>query len=348
MSRRDPWGARAAALALAGVALSAGAFAANYEVSALWTPGGDGSWDYLSVDPAAHRLYVTRSTHVLIIDTNTGQGVGDIADTPGAHGVALAQDLGRGFVSAGKANAAKAFDLVSGKTLASIPTGNKPDSIMYDAKTHLVVAFNGHDASATLIDARSLAAVKPVPLGGSPESGRGDDLGHAWVNLEDRNELAAIDLEAAKVTGHWPLPGCEGPTGLALDVAHHRSFSSCANRVMVILDTQTGRKIASLPIGDRTDGAEFDAASADAYSANGDGTLTVVHESDPEHFSVTQTLQTARGARTIALDPTTHTLYLPTAHFGPQAAGSKEKPPILPGTFEVLVVKALPGPTTAR
>ena len=333
--------------ALACAAVAGQALGAEYRVAQHWPLGGDGGWDYLSVDPAAHRLYVTRATHVLIVDTETGKAVGDIPDTAGAHGVAVAADLGRGFVSAGKANAVKAFELATGKTLTTIATGLKPDSIIYDAKTHSVVSFNGHDASATLIDARSLAASRTVPLGGGPEAGRSDDLGHAWVNLEDRNELAALDLEAGKVTAHWPLPGCEGPTGLALDVAHRRAFVSCGNAVMVVVDTRSGRKVASLPIGQRTDGAEFDPAFGDAYSANGDGTLTVVHESDPDHFTVAQTLPTERGARTIALDPLTHHLYLPTARFAPQAAGAHEKPPVLPGTFEVLVITPASAPTAA-
>ena len=323
-------------IGLAGLAQGAG-----YSVAEHWALGGEGGWDYLSVDSQAHRLYLSRATHVLIVDTATGKAVGDIADTPGVHGIAVAADLGRGFISEGKANAVKVFDLASGKILANIAVGGKPDSILYDAKTHRVLALNGDDDSASVIDARSNAVVKTLALGGTPEAGRSDGAGHVYVNLEDKNQLVAIDVGTPAVTAHWELPGCERPTGFALDAVHHRAFSSCANAVMAILDTTSGRSLATLPIGKGTDGAEFDAALQDAYSANGEGTITVVHESDPDHFAVLETLPTERGARTIALDAATHRLYLPTAKFGPLPAGSADKhPPILPDTFEVLVVTA--------
>ncbi|HLW25060.1 MAG TPA: YncE family protein [Steroidobacteraceae bacterium] len=323
-------------IGLAGLAQGAG-----YTVAEHWALGGEGGWDYPSVDSHAHRLYLSRATHVLIVDTATGKGVADIADTPGVHGIAVAADVGRGFISEGKANAVKVFELASGKVLADIAVGGKPDAIVYDAKTHRVVAFNGHDDSASVIDARSNRVLRTLPLGGAPEAAGDDGAGHVFVNLEDKNQLVAIDAETPAVTAHWDLPGCEGPTGFALDAAHHRAFSSCANAVMAILDTTSGRSLATLPIGKGTDGAEFDPALQNAYSANGEGTITIVHESDPDHFAVLETLPTARGARTIALDPATHRLYLPTAKFGTLPAGSKEKhPPILPDTFEVLVVTA--------
>jgi DNA-binding beta-propeller fold protein YncE len=224
--------------------------------------------------------------------------------------------------------------------VAKVAVGAKPDAILYDAKTHRVVAFNGHGDSASVIDARSNLVVKTIDLGGGPEFARSDGEGRVWVNLEDKNQLVALDLESLSVKAHWALPGCEGPTGLALDIEHRRTFSTCANAVMVILDAETGQALATLPIGHGTDGAEFDPAYGNAYSANGEGTLTIVHESDPGHFSVLETLSTARGARTIALDRQTHRLYLPTAKFEPQPAGSRERPPIIPGTFEVVVVTA--------
>jgi DNA-binding beta-propeller fold protein YncE len=315
------------------------AHAGSYAVAEHWALGGEGGWDYPSVDSQAHRLYLSRATHVLIVDTATGRRIADIADTPGVHGIAVAVDLGRGYISEGKANAVKVFELATGKVLADIGVGAKPDAIVYDAKTHRVLAFNGHDDSASVIDARSNAVVKTLALGGAPEAAGSDGAGHVFVNLEDKNQLAAIDAETPAVTAHWTLPGCEGPTGFALDAAHHRAFSSCANAVMAILDTTSGRSLVTLPIGKGTDGAEFDPSLQNAYSANGEGTITIVHESDPEHFSVLETLPTARGARTIALDPATHRLYLPTAEFGTLPAGSKEKrPPILPDTFEVLVI----------
>ncbi|MGC1524379.1 MAG: YncE family protein [Steroidobacteraceae bacterium] len=326
-------------LCLSGIACSANS--APYLIAEKWPLAGDGGWDYLAVDAHAHLLYLSRATHVAVVDTLTGKSVGDIADTPGVHGIALAPDLGRGFISAGKADLVKAFDLRTREVIASIAVGAKPDAILYEPHTRRVVVFNGHSDNATVIDAASNAVLATIKLGGGPEFARTDGLGHVYVNIEDKNELAALDVESLKVTAHWALPGCDGPSGLAFDVAHHRSFSVCANAALTILDTQSGKSIATLPIGKGVDGAEFDPESQNAFSANGEGTLTVVHEIDPDHFAVLQTLDTAKGARTIALDAQTHRLYLPTASFGPAKPAlldSHPKPPILPGSFIVLVV----------
>jgi YVTN family beta-propeller protein len=321
--------------------IAAAGAVASYSVSQKWSLGGDGGWDYPSVDPSTHLLYLSRGTQVVIVDTASGNVVGDVADTPGVHGIALAPDLGRGYISEGKANAVKVFDLHTRATVASIAVGSKPDAILYDPGTRKVVVFNGHSDDASVIDTASNSVIKTIALGGDPEFGRSDGSGHVVVNLEDKNELAAVDLATLTVTGRWELSGCDGPTGLALDAAHKRSFSVCSNAVMVILDTQSGKHVATLPIGHGVDGAEFDPQSQNAFSSNGDGTLTVVHEADPTHFAVTQTLPTQVGARTIALDPGTQRLYLPTASFGPvqpTALEAHPKPPILPGSFIVLTV----------
>jgi len=223
---------------------------------------------------------------------------------------------------------------------ATVQTGSKPDAIVYEPTTRLVFVFNGHSSNATVIDAASTKVVATIALQGAPEAARADGAGKVYVNLENTNELVSLDAQRQKISGRWPLPGCDGPTGLALDAAHHRSFSACANKKMSILDSDTGRPIATLPIGAGVDGAEFDADSGNAFSANGDGTLTVVHEADPEHFTVAQTLATARGARTIALDTTQHKLYLPTARFEETSSVASDEPkgPIVPGSFFVLVV----------
>lgn len=322
-------------------AIASAAHAADYAVAEKWALGGDGGWDYPSVDPGAHLLYLSRATHVAIADTRTGKIVGDITDTPGVHGIALAQDLGRGFISAGKTNQVKVFDLNTRQVLASIEVGSKPDAIVYEPQTHRVVALNGHSDSASIIDPADNRVVKTIALGGGPEFASADGAGHVYVNLEDKNQLALIDMATLQVSARWALPGCDGPTGLALDTAHQRSISVCANAALVVLDTASGKHIATLPIGRGVDGVAFDPAVQNAFSANGDGTLTVVHEADPDHFAVVQTLATAQGARTIALNPQTHRLYLPTASFGPVKAGLLDphpKPPILPDTFMVLVV----------
>jgi DNA-binding beta-propeller fold protein YncE len=317
--------------------------AGDHRVIDRWALGGEGGWDYPTVDSAAHRLYLSRGTHVAVIDTRTGRPVGDVTDTPGVHGIAIAAELRRGYATAGKADAVMVFDLKTLHEVGSIPVGAHPDAIVYDPRTREVVALDGAGGSASVIDAAKNTVVGTIALPGAPEFARSDGAGHVYVNIEDKNEMAALDLASLKVTAVWPLTGCERPTGLALDARNHRSFSGCGNAVMVVSDTLLGKSIAALPIGNGVDGVEFDAQTQNAYSANGEGTLTIVHEGpDPEHFAVIQTLPTARGARTIALDAATHRLYLPTAQFGPTPAATLEaprpRPPILPGTFEVLVV----------
>ena len=342
---------RAAVLSLALIGLLAAASPAadsppaGHRLVDRWALGGDGGWDYPAVDSAAHRLYLSRATHVAVIDIRTGKPVGDVPDTPGVHGTAIAADLRRGYASAGKANAVKVFDLDTLLPIASIPVGAKPDAIVYDPKIRVVVALNGEGDSASVIDAAKNKVIGTIALPGAPEFARSDGAGHVYVNIEDKNAIAALDLASQKVTAVWPLTGCERPTGLALDASHGRSFSGCGNAVMVVSDTRLGKSIATLPIGHGVDGVEFDALLRNAYSANGEGTLTIVHEgADSRHFAVVQTLPTARGARTIALDAVTHRLYLPTAQLGPMPAATAETPrpraPILPGTFEVLVVGA--------
>jgi YVTN family beta-propeller protein len=266
--------------------------------------------------------------------------VGDIPDTPGVHGIAIAADLGRGYISVGKSNQVMVFDLGTHQIVGSIEVGAKPDAILYDEPTHQVFAFNGHSDSVSVIEAKASSIVATIALGGGPEFAQADGNGTIFVNIENKNELAALDARQHKITARWPLPGCEGPTGLALDIAHHRSFSVCANAKMTILDTSTGKAMATVPIGAHADAVVFDRVRQDAFSANGDATLTVVHESDPNHFVVSQVVKTAPGARTIALDGTTHKMYLPTAAFGPANGAKDEDDRILPGTFAVLVVDA--------
>jgi DNA-binding beta-propeller fold protein YncE len=322
---------------------SADSPASGHRLVDRWALGGEGGWDYPTVDSAAHRLYLSRATHVAVIDTRTGKPVGDVPDVPGAHGIAIAPDFHRGYATAGKANAVRVFDLETLRPAGSIPVGAHPDAILYDLQTHEVVALNGEDNSASLIDAAKNTVIGTIALPGAPEFARSDGAGHVYVNIEDKSEIAALDLASRKVTAVWPLTGCERPTGLALDAGKERSFSGCGNAVMVVSDTRLGKSIATLPIGHGVDGVEFDALLESAYSANGEGTLTIVREApDSQHFAVVQTLPTARGARTIALDAATHRLYLPTAQFGPTPAATPEtprpRPPILPGTFEVLVI----------
>jgi YVTN family beta-propeller protein len=331
----------AAVLAGPAAAGSAHAEAPSYRIAARFPIGGDGKWDYPSVDSTTQRLYLSRGTHVVVVDTQTGRIAGDIADTPGVHGVALAPELGRGYISMGKSNQVKVFDLKTLEVVATVEAGAKPDAIVYEPQSGKVFAFNGHSNNASVIDAATNKVVATIALGGAPEFARPDSAGKVYVNIESTNELVALDAKRQEVTARWALAGCEGPSGLALDAAHRRSFSVCANSKMSILDLNTGRSVATVPIGAGVDGAEFDADSQNAFSANGEGTLTIVHEEDPEHFTVAQTLPTARGARTIALDASRHKLYLPTARFETAATEAGEpKGPIAPGSFFILVVDA--------
>ncbi len=333
---------RCTMLALFAMGCVAHADAEHYKVTQRLPLPGDGGWDYPSVDPSTHLLYLSRADHVAVVDTASGKLVADIADTPGVHGIALAPELNRGYISCGKADLVKVFDLKTRAVLATVATGAGPDAILYEPATQRVFAFNGHGHSATVIDAKTNAVVATIPLGGKPEFARADDSGQVFVNIEDTAELAVLDAKTATLKSRWPLPHCEEPSGLALDAAHRRSFSTCGNQVLAVTDVDSGKPVASVPIGKGVDGAEFDPATRNVYSANGEGTLTVVHEQAPDSYQVSQTLSTQRGARTIALDGASHRLYLPTAEFGPTPPPSADqphaRPPVLSGTFVVLVV----------
>jgi len=322
---------------------------ARYYIAQRLPLPGDGGWDYPSVDPSTHLLYLSRVDHVAVVDVASGREVADIADTPGVHGIALAPELNRGYISCGNAGVVKVFDLKSRAVLATVATGAGPDAILYEPATQRVFAFNGHGRSATVIDAKTNVVVATIALGGKPEFARADGRGQVFVNIEDSAELAVLDAKSATLKSRWPLPHCEEPSGLAFDAAHRRSFSTCGNQVLAVTDVDSGKAVAGVPIGKGVDGAEFDPATQNVYSANGEGTLSVVHEQAPDSYKVSQTLDTQRGARTIALDAATHRLYLPTAEFGPTpdatADNPHQRPPVLKGSFTVLVVA---GPDQGR
>jgi YVTN family beta-propeller protein len=324
-----------------GVSTLALADSPAYSLADHWPIGGDGGWDYLTVDSAQRVLYVARATHVVVVDLGSGKDIGDIPDTAGVHGIALAPELNRGFISCGRANVVKVFDLHSHAVLASIATGDGPDAILYEPVTQRVFVFNGRGHSATVIDAHSNAVVATIPLGGKPEEGRADGAGAVFANIEDKAELVRFDAHAASLTARWSLPRCEEPSGFELDPVHRRGFSTCGNALLAVTDLDSGKSVASVPIGKGVDGCAFDPATQTIFSSNGEGSLSVVREVTPDRYTVVQTLTTERGARTLALDRQTHRLYLPTAQFGPPAsAGADARPTILPGTFEILVVQA--------
>jgi YVTN family beta-propeller protein len=314
-----------------------------YQLTNRLAVGGDGGWDYPSVDPNTHLLYVSRTNRVTVIDTATAKIVGEIPDTPGVHGIALAPTLSRGFISCGKANLVKVFDLKTRAVLASVATGEGPDAILFELDTQRVFAFNGHGRSATVIDAKTNTVVATIPLAGKPEFAQADGRGNVFVNIEDTAELAQIDAKTASLKARWSLPKCKEPSGLALDAEHHRGFSTCGNQILAVTNLDSGKSVASVPIGRGVDGGAFDPSAQNVFSANGEGSITVVHEADPDHYKVTQTLGTQRGARTVALDTSTHQLYLPTAEFSPAPPATTEephpRPQPVPGTFVVLVVQ---------
>jgi YVTN family beta-propeller protein len=304
--------------------------------------GGEGGWDILTVDSAGRRLYLSHSTKIVVVDLEKNAIAGEIADTPGVHGFIAVPEIQRGFSTNGKENKASVVDLRTLKTISKIETGANPDAFAYDAKRGEVYIFNHSGNSATVIDAKNAKAVATIQLGGEPEFGASDDAaGRVYVNLEDKNEVAVIDAVKHEVVARWPLaPGTE-PTGLALDAAHHRLFATCHNKVMEMLDTTSGKVLASVPIGAGVDGCAFDDETQIAFASCGEGTTTIAKEEGPDKLATVQTLQTARGARTIALDPKTHRIYLPAAQYqpapSPSPGASPTRPNIVPNTFKLLV-----------
>jgi DNA-binding beta-propeller fold protein YncE len=304
--------------------------------------GGDGSWDYLTVDSAARRLYISRSTHVMVVDIDAEKLVGDIPDTPGVHGIALAPELKRGFISNGKADTATIFDLNTLKVLGHVKTGANPDAILYDPATQRVFTFNGRSKDATVFDALSAVVLGTIALGGKPEFAVADNKGKVYVNIEDTSEVVEIDSQKLAVMKRSSLKPCEEPTGMAIDAEHHRIFTGCHSKVMAILDTETGNVIAFVPIGEGVDGNGFDPGTGLVFSSNGDGTLTVVREARLNKFEVVETVTTQHGARTMAIDPKTHNIYLPAAQFAPPPPATletpKPRPIMIKDSFTVLVV----------
>jgi hypothetical protein len=318
---------------------------AQSESYSLWKKakvGGEGGWDYLEVDPDARRFYVTRSTRVMVFDADTLAQVGEIPNTQGVHGVALAPDLGRGFTSNGRANTVTAFDLKSLQRVGDWKvTGENPDAIAYDAPTHRVFTFNGRSSNATALDARSGNVVATIPLGGRPEFAVSDGAGRVYVNIEDKSEVAAIDPAKSTVVARWPLAPCEEPSGMAMDRKSKILFIGCSNRLLAIVDATTGKVVGTLPIGDGVDANKFDPGTGLAFSSNGEGTLTVIGKNVRGEYAVLQNVTTQRGARTMAIDEKTHRAYLVTAEFGPPPSPTAEqphpRPAIVPDSFTILV-----------
>jgi DNA-binding beta-propeller fold protein YncE len=305
--------------------------------------GGEGGWDYLIADAAAHRLYVSHGTRVHVIDTESKSVVGEIPNTNGVHGIALVPELGHGYTSNGRDSSVTLFDLKTLKTLATIKLdARNPDAILYDSFSRRVFTFNGGSANTTAIDAESNSIVGTLVLDGKPEFAVADGRGKVFVNLEDKSSIVAFESKTLKIVARWSLAPGEEPSGLAIDREHNRLFSVCGNKMMIVLDATSGKVVASLPIGGGVDAAAYDPTTHLAFASNGEGTLTVVREETPDKFSVAENVATQRGSRTMALDDQTHQVYLSAATFGPPPAPTPERPrprpTIEPGSFMVLVL----------
>jgi len=316
---------------------------AQYQLKQKFVLGGDGGWDYLTYDPVGKRLFISRGTRVMVVDPAKGTVLSEIPDTAGVHGIALAQDLGKGFTSNGRDNTVTVFDLKTLKETAKVKLegGENPDAILYDPASKRVFTFNGRSKNATVIDADKGTVVATIPLDGKPEFAAADGKGMVYVNIEDKSELTAIDAKKATVTGSWPLTGCEEPSGLAMDQKNRRLFAGCHNKVMAVVNADTGKVLATPTIGAGVDANGFDPGTQLAFSSNGDGTLTVVHEDAPDKYTVAQNAETLRGARTMALDTNTHDVYLVTAEFDeqpPAKEGDRPRRTMKPGTFTLLVM----------
>jgi DNA-binding beta-propeller fold protein YncE len=316
----------------------------TYHVAKRIAAGGEGGWDYLVADSPNRRLYVTRGSHVMVFDMDLDSLIGDILSTPGVHGVALARNLNRGFTSNGRDSSLTVFDLKTLQTLKTVRiSGRNPDAIAFDPATNRVFALNGASHDASVVDANTLEQVGSIDLGGKPETGQPDGKGMLYVNIEDKSEVVAVDTKAMQVKARYPLAPCEEPTGMARDAARGRLIVGCGNKLMAVMDEKTGKIITTIPVGEGVDASGFDPATQLAFTSNGEGTLSVIRENADGTFTSVATIPTQRGARTMTLDEKTHRIYLSTANFGPAPAPTADRPrprpPMIPGSFTVLVVE---------
>jgi DNA-binding beta-propeller fold protein YncE len=315
--------------------------ASGYHLAKKIKLGGTGGWDYLEVDPATHRLFISRGTHVIVVDPSEGKIIGDIPDTQGVHGIALADEFNKGFTTNGRTSDSTIFDLTSLKVLGTAKTDKDSDAIIYDPFSKRVFTFNGDANTASAIDAASGKVVSTFALGGGAEFGASDGKGKVFVNLEDKSSLVKFDAKTLKIEDTWPLAPCESPSGLAIDADHEILVVGCHNKLMAFVDGNSGKIIGTVPIGQGVDANRFDPVTGYAFASCGDGTLTIAHEDSPAKFSLVEMIQTQRGARTMALDYATHTVYLVTAEFGPVPAATADnprpRPAILPETFTLLI-----------
>jgi DNA-binding beta-propeller fold protein YncE len=310
----------------------------EYSIVNKFHVGGNGSWDYLTVDEAGARLFLSHSTIVQVVDLKTGQLAGTIEDTPGVHGIAIAQDLNKAFISEGQSNSVKVINLTTLAVIADVKIdGQNPDAIMYDQFSKKVFTFNGRSSNSTVLDAVTNAIVGTIALEGKPEFPASNGSGKVYVNIEDKSLISVIDVKTLKVEKSWPIAPGEEASGLALDNETHRLFAVCSNKLMVVIDALDGHVVTTLPIGNGCDGVKFDPGMKRAFSSNGEGTMTVVQEINKDSFKVVENVTTMSGARTLALDTKTHHIYMPTAEYNAATAdNAQQRRTMKPDSFLVM------------
>jgi len=315
----------------------------NYKITNNIPVSGNGGWDYITIDEAANRLYVSHGNEMNVVDIVTKSLIGTIPDTKGVHGIALAKDLGKGFISNGRDTSVTIIDLKTLKFTAKVKvTGTNPDAILYDSFSQKIFTFNARSSNSTVIDAKTNKVIGTIHLIGKPEFSVTDLKGKIYVNIEDKNSICVIDVNTLKVEKTWSIAPGDAPSGLAIDIKNHRLFSVCENKLMVVVDSDNGKVITTLKIGESVDGVSFDSGLNRAYSSNGEGTITVVQEKDANTFTVLENVMTQKGARTITVNTKTHKIYLPTAVYGEVPAATEQNPhpraTVKPGTFTVLEI----------
>lgn len=320
------------------IAVSAKAQSSKIKISKTFHIASAGGWDYLAVND--DKLYVSHGTQVNILNKNNGDSIGVIENTQGVHGIAFIKRLNKGYTSNGRTNNVTVFDLKTNKTLGQIATGENPDAIMYDNFSKKIYTCNGRSNDLSVIDPATNKVIKTIALGGKPETAVSDEAGDLYINIEDKNEIAEVNTNTFKIEKRWSIAPAEGPTGLAYDKKTKRLFAGC-DKLLIVSDASAGKVISKLPIGDGCDGVAFDPATKNIFTSNGEGTITVIHENGANSYKILENAISKRGARTIALDEETHRLYLPTAEFKPLAkdAAKNERPQMIPGSFQVLVVE---------
>ncbi len=310
----------------------------GFHVANTFHIASTGGWDYIAVGPGNNRVYVSHGTQVNVLDAKTGDSLGFIPNTTGVHGIAFAPALGKGYTSNGRINNVSVFDLKTNQVTGQIATGTNPDAIMYEGFSKTIITCNGRSNDLSVIDPATEKVIATIPVGGKPETAVSDNAGHVYVNIEDKNEIVEVDMNSKAVDKHFPLSPAEGPTGLAIDAATKRLFAGC-DKLLVVVDAGSGAVVDKLPIGDGCDGVAFDNKLKLVFASCGEGKLAVIHEDAANKFTVVENASTKRSARTLAVDETTHTVYLPAADFEATTPAGARRPPMVPGSFQVLVVK---------